>query len=209
VDLERILDDLFSDLVKAGFVPGKVSKATRRGCKAARGRTLEALVAFRVFLTRCPEARNYLGRAGRHTFSRDDTLAGGEPLSRRGPEVALEEVFRQVGRAAESVASGHGGPPPVRVWRGDQWVSCFIRRAPWGPDGNILLEPDGHSDNTTMWMGLESVHPADHAEAARQAARLAGETGELGPDWLKMRGGSDGSGQQDDPPEGPAAAGRG
>jgi hypothetical protein len=132
VDLEQVLDDLLGGLVKAGFVPGKVSKATRRGCKAARGRTLEALVAFRVFLTRCPEARNYLGHAGRHTFPRDDTPAGGEPLSRRGPEVALEEVFRQVG-----------------------------------------------------------------------------ETGELGPDWLKMRGDSDGSGQQDDPPEGPAAAGRG
>jgi hypothetical protein len=218
VDLERVLDDLLGDLVKAGFDCGRIKKAIRRGDRAARRRTLEALITFRAFLGNCPEACVNLkftgGPAGDARTPGDSPVtradgvrARGEVLSQRGPEVALEEVFRQVGRTADSVASGHGGPPPVRVWHGDQWVSCSVRDAPDGPAGTMIF---GAVDGPTLVCGgLDIVHPADHVMAAGEATRLAGKTGELGSDWLEMRGGSDGSEQQDDPPEGPAAGGHG
>jgi hypothetical protein len=204
VNLEQILDGLLGDLLKAGFTRGRIGKAVRRGNKAARRRTLETITAFRVFLANCPEARDFLDSSATRGGG---VRARGEVLSQRGPEVALEEVFRQTGRVADSITGGHGKPPPVRVWWDGQWVSCSVRDAPDGPAGTMIF---GAVDGPTLVCGgLDIVHPADHVMAAGEATRLAGKTGELGSDWLEMRGGSDGSGQQDDPPEGPAAGGHG
>lgn len=181
-ELYRGLDELAADLERGGWRVAKVAKLTRaarKGHRAARNLNMSPLVTCMAFLAELD------GAAGRKPFSETT-----RPKEGRAAAAAP--------RAAEHVP---GPEAPVRVWNGQGWMACRVAAAPYGPDGEIVWEMTGVGDpGRRLQGGLACVHPADQARAARQAQDAARLTSELGPEWTKYRGGSesDGAGSQED-----------